>query len=62
MLGRRGRMASSNGLQMAALAYAKKGRAVFPLNGKVPRTKNGFKDASTDQTIITEWWKKITQG
>jgi len=45
-------------LQMAALAYASKGQAVFPLNGKVPRTQNGFKDASTDATVIKEWWRK----
>ncbi len=26
--------------------------------GKHPRTQNGFKDATTDKTQITEWWTK----
>ena len=26
--------------------------------GKHPRTKNGFIDATTNETIITEWWSK----
>jgi hypothetical protein len=26
--------------------------------GKHPRTKNGFKDATTDEATIREWWRK----
>lgn len=40
----------------AALDYAARGWAVFPLNGKVPATARGFKDASTDPEKIREWF------
>lgn len=42
----------------AALEYAKRGFHVFPLKpaSKVPLTKNGFKDATTDAAKIREWW------
>ena len=41
----------------AALAYAKRGYAVFPLQGKMPlKGTRGFKDATTDPTIITRCW------
>jgi len=47
----------SNFLQ-AALELAELGNAVFPLLpcGKTPLTKHGFKDATTDPSIITKWW------
>lgn len=35
-----------------ALAYAAQGWAVIPLNGKVPLTPNGVKDATTDPAAI----------
>lgn len=43
-----------------ALKYASMGLAVFPLKAhdKVPLTKNGCKDASTDPSIIEGWWNK----
>ncbi len=43
-----------------ALAYAKKGLAVFPLRpkGKQPLTQNGCKDASIDLKQINAWWDK----
>lgn len=43
-----------------ALEYAKMGLAVFPLRArnKAPATKNGCKDATTDQKQIVSWWSK----
>lgn len=41
----------------AALEYARKGIPVFPCNiEKKPITTHGFKDATTDQMQIVEWW------
>lgn len=44
----------------AAIEYAKKGFAVFPLRyrDKVPLTRNGCKDATTDAAQIKAWWQK----
>lgn len=39
-----------------ARAYAGAGRPVFPLNGKAPATRHGFKDATTDLRVIDQWW------
>lgn len=41
----------------AALAYAKRGWAVFPCKtGKAPLTAHGHHDASTDPDQIKSWW------
>ena len=41
----------------AALEYASSGRPVFPVNrDKEPYTQHGFKNASTDESVIREWW------
>lgn len=47
-----------NELKEAALEYAKKGLAVFPIvpRSKKPLTENGFKNATTDSAKIEEWW------
>jgi hypothetical protein len=43
----------------AALKYASKGKPVFPCKrDKRPITKNGFKNATTDEAQIKEWWTK----
>jgi hypothetical protein len=43
-----------------ALSYAEAGWPVFPCQAgqKLPATKHGFKDATTDPDRITHWWKK----
>ena len=40
--------------------HARKGYPVFPciFKGKKPLTKHGFKDASTDESIIQQWWNQ----
>jgi hypothetical protein len=45
---------------MKALALARKGLPVFPCHPgtKRPLTQHGFKDASTDEAVITAWWTK----
>lgn len=50
-------MASS--MYECAIAYANIGLAVFPLTykGKIPLTKNGCKEATTDAAKIKAWWQ-----
>ena len=50
----------NNELMAAALEYARRGWAVFPLRPgrKEPATGHGFKDATTDEKQIREWWKR----
>lgn len=45
-------------LSEAALEYARKGIAVFPLRlrSKEPRTLHGYKDASADLDLVEAWW------
>lgn len=48
-----------NPLLKAALRYANRyGWRVFPLEGKEPRIKGGFRSATTDERTIKRWWKK----
>lgn len=46
----------------AAQTYAQNGWKVFPLKHhlKTPATKNGFKDATTDQAQISQWFESST--
>jgi Bifunctional DNA primase/polymerase, N-terminal len=45
-------------MKSAALALAERGLVVFPCwpNRKTPICKHGFKEATTDREVITEWW------
>ena len=47
-------------MMSAALAFAEHGWAVFPLKvgEKVPATKHGVKDATTEKSQIVAWWSK----
>jgi hypothetical protein len=41
-----------------ALALARAGWAVLPLNGKVPKIAHGVKSATTDAELIRQWWTR----
>lgn len=43
---------------VAALAYAKRGWRVLPLDGKVPFTQHGVYDATTDPAVIDGWFRR----
>lgn len=47
-------------LAAAALFYARRGFAVFPLRPrtKQPLTEHGVKDASRDENVVREWWSR----
>lgn len=48
-------------LHAAALWYAEQGVPVFPCRAgeKVPATKNGVLDATTDHEQVDAWWKRM---
>ena len=52
------RDASKQSILDAALDYARRGWPVFPCQAtnKAPLTKHGFKDATTDEATIRNWW------
>lgn len=47
-------------LSDAALHFTRLGYAVFPCipGGKTPITKHGFKEATTDESVIKSWWEQ----
>lgn len=42
----------------AALSYAARGWPVLPLQGKIPLTAHGVKDATVDEAVIRAWWQR----
>jgi hypothetical protein len=45
-----------------ALSYAHRGWRVFPVGqNKQPLTPHGFKDATTDERVIRDWWQEGRQ-
>lgn len=42
----------------AALALAARGFSVLPLNGKIPLTPHGVKDATGDPDQLMDWWAR----
>jgi len=47
------------GVLPAALKLAERGQAVFPCDdNKRPLTQHGYKDASADEQIISDWWSR----
>jgi hypothetical protein len=51
----------TEGMLQQALAYASLGRPVFPCQPgqKIPATRHGYRDATTDQERITAWFSLL---
>jgi bifunctional DNA primase/polymerase-like protein/primase-like protein len=45
-------------LATAAVEYATAGLPVFPVRGKRPLTRHGYKDASVDAQQVLAWWRR----
>lgn len=58
------RMMQPHMLGNSAAWYASQGLAVFPCKPglKVPATRHGFKEATTDQAQIRDWWFRWPQA
>ena len=52
------------GLRGHALDYGRGGWSILPVKpqGKAPLTRHGVKDATSDLTTITEWWRRWPQA
>jgi hypothetical protein len=51
-------------LLAAAIDYLERGWAVLPVapRGKVPLTRHGLKDATTDRAQVERWWRRAPQA
>jgi hypothetical protein len=58
------RLTAPDALANAARWYAAQGVRIFPLKpgDKVPATRNGFKDATTDPEQVAAWWARTPQA
>lgn len=46
----------------AALAYAARGRHVFPCRGKTPLTAHGLHDATSDPATVKKFWNQFPEA
>ena len=55
----RERLTEDRDMLIGALGWARKGYPIFPCKpeDKSPLTRNGFKDATTDESKIRNWWR-----
>lgn len=53
-----GRPTARSAVLEAARAYMAMGWAVFPVDGKVPATRHGVKDASTEERLARIWFER----
>lgn len=58
------RLTAPGALAASAAWYAEHGIACFPLKPgeKMPATRNGFKDATTDLEQVRAWWDQLPQA
>jgi hypothetical protein len=52
-----------NAVLDAALDYARRGKLIFPCRAdKRPFTEHGFKDATSDEQRVREWWHQCPEA
>lgn len=52
------KLQAKNLLFSTALGYSRRGFAIFPVQGKIPLTGHGCKDASKIDLAINRWWQQ----
>ena len=48
-------------IEAAAVEAMARGWHIFPVNGKTPATKHGFKDASTEERLVEIWFSRFPE-